>query len=245
MPTLTEPAPVASPPVRRSRRRRRGFLAAAAVGLVALATTLAVSFTADTGTVSVSASGKSASTLVYLSSAALPVDGMTWQSGATTAQKTTLSNLAVGANGYVTRPGDLAMIDTTPSSTNNAANVLVTVYLANAGQYSASTPTFALPVELYCSAATLTTGSTPSFTSWATWSPFPQDTTATFLTNDSPSLSWTVPATVSNQYCEISLGGFTTPTTPLQGGSIYTASVTNGTNSPDFYITATPVGAAS
>jgi hypothetical protein len=241
--------------IARGRRKKFLILAIAALGL--LATVLGVSFTADTGTATANIAGTTGNTsLVYTSGlpSGLTAGGKDWVYGlaATTGSPTgtsaitqvapeppSLAAATVGANGNVKYPGDVALIDATSTTTPQGGNIIVSAYLTNAAAFAAVYPTFALPVELYCTTAT---GTTTIQLNWATGGTEATPTGVTSLTNSAggetyltdaqPSLSWSVNVG-TNSYCEVA----------MDAGGAYYASSSSTTTLPQIYVTAQTAGA--
>ena len=215
----------------RLRRRRHRFLLVSVAALAVLAVALGVSFTADTGTTSVSVTAGTTSPLIFPISGA---SGSTVPSAVTvtknntqttTTPGTTTANVlpswtpAAGAAGSVTAAGDLAVIDGRPASAGNATNLIVTVYITNLSNLQAAYSSYALPVRVYESTTPTATGN------WSVVSA----TSGLYMTNTGGFLSVNLP-TATNKYYLISMD---------TGGSFYTVSTAIAGNlNPSFYFTA-------
>ena len=200
--------------------------------LAVLGAILGISFTADTGTTSVSvSSGGGAGKLVYpigpaASGNTVPsaLDTHTLQNGTVVGSGSTSSNqlptwsAAAGVAGSVGTAGDLAVIDGTTSSAGGAASIQLTVYVTNLNALGADYTSWAFPLEVY--------STTNGGTSWT-----PVAASAQFITHTLGFLSYSLP-TGGTTYYDVVMN---------TGGSFYTVSTTAGDLSPDFYFTAQPV----
>jgi hypothetical protein len=207
---------------RLARGRRKKFVILAIAAVAVLSTVLGVSFTADTGTATATldTSQLGAATLVYSQGTTLTTlegDNVVWDHG-NTAPK--IAQVTVGQNGSVTTAGDIAFVDATTAGTPAGGHIDISAYVTNAAAFSAPYPTFSLPVELYCKAATA--GSPPTLT----WSGATQVGGPTYITDAQPSASWSV-APAANYFCEVTME---------TGGSFYTAATSTVT--PSIYVTA-------
>lgn len=224
----------------RPSRLRRRFMVMAIVALAALAVALGVSFTADTGTTTVSVTAGTTSSLVYSASATL-TGGLTFKvSAGTTATSPSWTPVA-GSAGSVTSKGDIALIDARTASAGGAANLTVTIYVTNLAALQKTYSSFAWPIRLY--SGKFTAGS-PGTTDWSS-AAIVANSDTTYLTNTGGFLSFTVPtegdATQGN-LIEVQLGGDTAG----DGGSFYTTctdtsgTCSGGSLSPTFFVTAQP-----
>lgn len=236
--------------VRRRSPRRKHFLIGSGVALAALTATLTVGFLATSGSVKFTPTLTSSNkNLVYTGTSLANWTGTpfgasgattpTWESGGTTTKTAPTWTLAVLANGDVKTGGDIAMVNASTATTT--APIVISVFLANAGAYSKDVTTYDLPVELACSTITVTS---TKFSAWGTWTwstgeALTVTTDQTFLTSNSPSLSWSVPR-AADKFCEVSLGGVGTSLATVIHGALYLASTTTttGSYSPQFYVTA-------
>ena len=218
--------------IAKAKVRRRRFLMLGVATLAVLGTILGISFTADTGTTSVSvSSGSGAGKLVYtvgpaasgntmpsaLNSSTLK-RGTTVGSGTTSANQLPTWSAAPGVAGSVSTAGDLAVIDGTTTSAGGAATVQLTIYITNLGALGADYTSWAFPLEVW---STTNGGSTWSLVS----------NTSQFITHTLGFLSFSLPTGASTYYDVVM----------NTGGSFYTVSTTAGDLSPDFYFTAQPV----
>lgn len=213
----------------RARRRRHRFLLVSIAALAVLAVALGVSFTADTGTTSVSVTAGTTNPLVFpisgasgstVPSAVTVTKNNTQATGGTTTANALPSwSPAAGAAGSVTSAGDLAVVDGRPASAGNATSLIVTVYITNLSSLQAAYSSYAFPIRVYSSATPTATGN------WSVVSA----TSGLYMTNTGGFLSVNLP-TATNTYYLISMD---------TGGSLYTVSTaTAGNLNPSFYFTA-------
>lgn len=228
--TTTASAVTAGPsPTRRAgNKTRRRFLILSVAALAVLATALGISFTADTGVSTITASAASTGSLVYSagsydgSSVTLPsTDGtVTWlKGGAQIPTAPVFNTIVAGTPTSVKTQGDVAVVNADTGTGITASNVLVTIYVTNMQNLAATYSSYALPVQIY--GDTVATG---KFSAWNTASPLES---GTYLTNTSGYETFTLP-TGAGKYYEITLDS---------GGSLYPFS-TSGDLAPSFYITA-------
>jgi hypothetical protein len=240
-------------------RRRFGILGVFA--LTVLGAYLGISFTADTGTTSVSVSAGSTSKLVFTQQSDLPTtqnitfrvsfikDAVTANDRTPTAPNWTP---VAGTAGAVTTKGDLALIDARSSSAGNATQETVTIYITNLKALQATYSSFAFPIRLY--QGQFDDNGTPGTIGddtmqWATSGTLIE---SEYLTNTSGYVSFRIPTAgndVAGNVVAVQLGqdGTVSPdTTTGDGGAFYTVctdTVTtcpSGTLDPTFYITVQP-----
>jgi hypothetical protein len=221
--------------IARAKVRRRRFLMLGVAMLAVLGTVLGISFTADTGTTSVSVtSGSGAGKLVYpvtqASGDTMPTGALNGQSlehGTAVAADATTSSVrptwaaAAGVPGTVTTAGDVSVIDATTTSAGGAANIQLTIYVTNLGALGGDYTSWAWPISVY---KTINGG--------AAWTLVPNS--SQFITHTLGFLSYTLP-TGSGFYYDVTME---------TGGSFYTVATTSDSThslSPSFYFTAQPV----
>jgi hypothetical protein len=214
--------------------RRRRFLMLGVATLAVLGTILGISFTADTGSTSVSVTGGAgAGKLVYpisgASGSTMPsaLNTHTLQNGTVVASGTTSSNSlpswtpAAGVPGSVTTHGDLAVIDGTTTSAGGATTVQLTIYVTNLGDLGGDYTSWAFPISVWS-----TTNGGLSWTQVAA--------SSQYITHTLGFLSYSLP-TGGSTYFDVVMD---------TGGSFYTVSTSTASGhslSPNFYFTAQPV----
>lgn len=251
---------------RRFRTRRRRFLLVATAALAAVGAAMGISFTADTGTATVSVTAGTSSTLVFpvAASGSLPSttgDVVNWGDPttptsalafATTAHAQTINtptnaswSPVSGAAGSVTTPGDLFVIDGRSASAGGAAHITVNVYVTNLAPLQAAYSSFAWPVDLYFQKAQ--GGSSPRLIAGGTQAAGGDGSKWEIVGPTTTNLSPAVTFTASN-YFLTNTGGFVSYYLPTgtdyfyeialdSGGSFYTVN-SGGTISPQFFVTA-------
>jgi hypothetical protein len=219
-------------------RRRRRFLIVSIAALAVLAAALGVSFTADSGSTTVSVSAGTTNPLVFPGGVTLG-DGKKFKvANATTVTAPSWSPVA-GTSGSVTTKGDLAFIDGRTTSAGGATRLTITVYVTNLPALQKTYGSFAFPVRLYSGTYT------GSATTWTSTPLASSDTT--YLTNTGGFLSFSVATAASGgagSAIGVQLGGDGAG----DGGSFYTICTDiapsgvcdGGSLSPSFFITAQP-----
>lgn len=221
--------------IARANKRRRRFLMLGVATLAVLGTVLGISFTADTGTTSVTVtSGSGAGKLVYpisgasgstvptaLNTGHLKYSTATISGGLTGTNVVPTWSAAAGVPGSVTTAGDLSVIDGTTTSSGGAANIQLTVYVTNLGALGGDYTSWAWPLNVY--------KSTDSGANWNLVT-----ATNVFITHTLGFVSYTLP-TGSGFYYDVTME---------TGGSFYCVATTSDSThslSPEFYFTAQPV----
>lgn len=236
MGNMTNSAAVRIPAGLGARRRRR-FLVVSVAALAVLAAALGVSFTADSGSTTVSVSAGTTNPLVFPRGVTLSTDKKFKVSGSITGTSPSWSPVA-GTSGSVTTKGDLAFIDGRTTSAGGATRLTITVYVTNLPALQKTYGSFAFPVRLYGGTYNGTTTVWTSPTTLAS-----SDTT--YLTNTGGFLSFSVDTAASGNAGSaigVQLGGDVTG----DGGSFYTVCTdtsdvcTGGSLGPSFFITAQP-----
>lgn len=224
-------------PARMGARRRRRFLIVSIAALAVLAAALGVSFTADSGSSTVSVSAGTTNPLVFARGTTLS-GGKTFKVGGNTTGTAPAWSPVAGTAGSVTTKGDLGFIDGRTTSAGGATRLTITVYVTNLPALQKTYSSFAFPVRLYGGTYDGTT------TVWTGASTLASSDT-TYLTNTSGFLSFSVATAASGaagSAIAVQLGGDTSG----DGGSFYTVctdtagTCTGGSLSPSFFITAQP-----
>lgn len=221
--------------IARAAVRRRRFLMLGVATLAVLGTVLGISFTADTGTTSLSVTGGGGGgKLVYpvkqASGDTMPtgaLNGHDLQYGTPVASNLTGTAIrpswsaSAGVPGSVDTAGDMAVIDGTTTSAGGASNIQLTIYVTNLGALGGDYTSWAWPISVY--------STTDGGATWGLVSSSSQ-----FITHTLGFLSYSLP-TGSGQYYDVVMD---------QGGSFYCVATTDDSThslSPDFYFTAQPV----
>jgi hypothetical protein len=214
---------------------RRRFLIVSVAALAVLAVALGVSFTADTGTSSVTVSaGGGGGELVYErsgSAVTFPSGGgtVTFKAATTTTGQAPSWSPVAGSAGSVTQAGDIAVIDGRASSAGGALSVNLTLYITNLAPLQKMYGSYAFPIKIY--------ESTQSSADFSGWSASPMSfggQSLFYMTNTTGYLSFTLPTHgTHHKYYAVELE---------TGGSYYTVSTTapGGELGPSFFITAQP-----
>jgi hypothetical protein len=219
---------------RRFRLKRRRFLAVAVVGMAALAVAMGVSFTADSGSTTVSVTAGSTSPLVFTGT--LSGDISKYKVSGGTSRTAPNWTPVSGSAGSVTTVGDLAIIDARSASAGGATNLTITIYVTNLPALQKMYSSFAWPIRLYSGKYT----ATGTVTDWS-GAAIVASSDTTYLTNTGGYLSFSVPTAADDtlgNIVAVQLGG----DGGSDGGSFYTVSTTaaGGSLNPTFFITAQP-----